>query len=288
MICTFKHKMNTVEYRYRYILEQIERQGTVSVIDLAEALDVSDMTIRRDLTELERIGMIRRVHGGAVSARGRSFEPPLFFRSTENKAVKQLLGKYAAQMISEGDSITLDVGSTAYEIAVNLADRHNITLITPSIPIANLFLNRSDVRLIIPGGIVRPGESSMVGELARRNLETLFVDRLFLGMAAIDSQAGLTEYNMDDADVKKAMIKNAKEVVLVVDSSKFEKTAFAFVAPIKAVHHLITDAEPPKALLSVLKANSVAVHIVNEVQARLQREADDTALDTAIEPGGQE
>ena len=292
--------MNSFEARYRYILEQIDQRGSVSVIDLAENLAVSDMTIRRDLNELEKVGMIRRVHGGAVSARGRSFEPPLFFRSTENKAIKQILGKYASQMVLEGDSITLDVGSTTYEIAVNLENKHNITLVTPSIPIANLFLNRSDVRLILPGGIVRPGESSMVGEPARRNLETLFVDRLFLGVAAINSQAGLTEYNMDDSDIKKAMIRNAKEVVLVLDSSKFEKTAFASVAPIKALHHLITNEEPPKSLLSVLKDNNVTVHIVNETETRIlkfsattsiwngQHEKDDLATDSTGNPDSRE
>lgn len=265
-MASFKHQMNSLEFRHRYILEQIDRRGSVSVIELAAALEVSEMTIRRDLNELEKVGMIRRIHGGAVSARGRSYEPPLALRSTKNRAIKQLLGKYASEMILEGDSISLDVGSTTYEIAMNLENKHNITLVTPSIPIANLFFDRHDVRLILPGGIVRPGESSMVGELAQRNLEMLFVDRLFLGMAAIDSQVGLTEYNMDDAAIKKMMIRNAKEVVLVLDSSKFEKTAFAFVAPTSALHHLITNEQPPEPLMAALQAHNVTVHIVNDTE----------------------
>jgi DeoR family transcriptional regulator, fructose operon transcriptional repressor len=254
--------MNTFEQRQQYILKHIEQRGSVSVIELAEALDVSDMTIRRDLNELEKIGLARRVHGGAVSAMGRSFEPPLSLRSRENQEIKQMLGQYASEMVVEGDSIALDVGSTIYEVAAHLKETRNITLVTPSIPIATLFFDRSDVRLILPGGIVRTGEVSMIGDLARRNLEILFVDRLFLGVGAIDSQAGLTEYNIDDAAVKQTMIKNAKEVILICDASKFQKIAFAFVAPFSVIHHFVTNEEPPMELLSALKSNNTTIHVV--------------------------
>ncbi len=239
------------------------------MLELAEAFDVSDMTIRRDLTELEKTGLVRRIHGGAVSARGRGYEPPLALRNMENKSIKQMLGRYASEMVAEGDSIALDIGSTTYEIAVNLRETHNITVITPSIPIASLFFDRSDVRLILPGGIVRPNETSLVGDLARRTLELLFVDRLFLGVGAVDSQAGLTEYNMDDAAVKQTMIKNAKEVVLVADSSKFQKIAFTFIADFKAIHHFITDQEPPKDLVSALKSNNATIHVVDESSVKI-------------------
>jgi DeoR/GlpR family transcriptional regulator of sugar metabolism len=256
--------MNTIDQRQRYIIEQIEKTGSVNVIQLARAMDVSEMTIRRDLNELERIGLVRRIHGGAVSARGRSYEPPLTLRTMQNRPVKQMLGKYASEMVVEGDCIAFDVGSTTYEVAANLMNIHNITIITPSIPIAQLFFDRSDVRLIMPGGVVRPGETSMVGDLARRNLELLFYDRLFLGVGALDSNAGLTEYNMEDAEVKKVMIKNAKEIILVADASKFEKIAFTFVAPLKILHHFITNEEPPKALLLALKNSNVTIHVVME------------------------
>ncbi len=258
--------MNAADQRKKVILEQIEQRASVSVIELAETLNVSDMTIRRDLNELEKIGLIRRTHGGAVGSRGRSYEPPLAIRSSENNAIKQLLGKYAAEMVVEGDSIALDVGSTVYEIAVNLKNARNITVVTPSIPIATLFFDRSDVRLILPGGIIRAGELSMVGEYARHNLEYIFMDKLFLAVAAVNSSFGLTEYNVDDFAVKQAMIKNAKEIILVADSSKFEKTAFAFVAPLKVLSHLVTNEKPPKELIDTLKSNGVKIHIVNETK----------------------
>lgn len=256
--------MNTVDQRQRYILQKIDETGSVSVIELADAFDVSEMTIRRDLNDLEKAGIVRRTHGGAVSARGRGYEPPLALRSTENRAIKQLLGKYASEMVIEGDSIAMDVGSTIYEIASNLGDTNNITVVTPSIPIASLFYDRPNIRLILPGGIIRPGEQSMIGDLAKRNLEILYVDRLFLGVGALDANIGLTEYNMDDTAIKQAMIKNAKEVILVADASKFQKIAFAFVAPFSAIHHLVTNEEPPAALMNSLRNSDVLVHIVNE------------------------
>jgi DeoR/GlpR family transcriptional regulator of sugar metabolism len=261
--------MNNSEQRHRFILEMIEQRGSINVLDLAKSLDVSDMTIRRDLNELEKLGNIRRIHGGAVSIRGRSFEPPLALRSAENRPIKQMLGKYASKMMVEGDSVTLDVGSTIYELAVNLNEISNITIVTPSIPIASLFFERPDIRLILPGGIVRPGETSMVGELARRNLEILYVDRLFLGVGAVDAQAGLTEYNMDDAAVKQAMIKNAKEIILVADASKHQKIAFAFIAPFSVLHHFITNEEPPKELTASLKNSGVTIHVVTENNVRV-------------------
>lgn len=261
--------MNTPDLRHKYILEYVEQEGSISVIELAEHFDVSEMTIRRDLNELERIGLIRRIHGGAISARGRSYEPPLATRSNENQAIKQRLGHYAAEMVAEGNSISLDIGSTIQAVAENLKDVRNVTVVTPSIPVAGLFFDRADVRLILPGGIVRAGERSMVGELARRNLEQLFVDRLFLGVGAVDSKVGLTEYNMDDALVKQTMIKNAKEVLVVVDSSKFERVAFAHVARFDALHHFITDAMPPDDLISALKNANVSIHVVGEDHVEL-------------------
>lgn len=256
--------MNIPEIRQKYILEKVDEHGSASVIDLAAYLDVSEMTIRRDLIELEKVGLIRRVYGGAISSRGRSYEPPLAIRSEENREIKQRLGQYAAGMVTEGDSISLDIGSTIYAVAENLRDVHNITVITPSLSIGGIFQDRADVRLIFPGGIVRPGERSMIGDLSRRNLELLFVDRLFLGAGAIDSKAHLTEYNMDDALIKQTMIHNSKEVVVVVDSSKFERVAFAHIAPFTVLHHCITNEVPPRPLLDALKSANVSVHVVKE------------------------
>lgn len=261
--------MNNISSRQVKILEQIELIGSVRVSDLADMCNVSDMTIRRDLVELETNGQIRRTHGGAVSSRGRSYEPPLALRGKERPEVKDRLGKYAAEMVAEGNSIALDVGSTIWSVANHLTQITNITIITPSVSIAGLFFGDATVRLIMPGGIVRPGEMSMIGELAIRNLELLYVDRLFLGAGGIECNAGLTEYNLDDSLVKQQMIKNAKEVVLVADSSKFGRVAFTRIGPLSVVHQLVTDAMPPKPLFTALKEAGTIIHVVGQEKCQV-------------------
>jgi DeoR/GlpR family transcriptional regulator of sugar metabolism len=241
------------ENRRAYIVKIINEQGAVGVLDLATSLDVSTMTVRRDLVELEKEGVLRRVHGGAVSTRGRSVEPPYSMRLGQASTAKQRIGALAAELVAEGDSIALDIGSTTIEVAQRLVGRRNLTILTPSLRIAGLFLNQPDVRVIVPGGIVRTGEGSLIGELTRYALERLFVDRLFLGVGCIDAQYGLSEYNWDDALVKQAMLRSAKQVILVADSSKFDKVAFAHVAPFTAIHTLVTESAPPAGILQKLQ-----------------------------------
>ncbi len=230
-----------LEKRHHLILDALEKRGSITVNQLVEMLQVSEMTIRRDLDVLARKGLLRRVHGGAVLDRRRSYEPPFFMRSLENAEAKQRIGQAAANLIESGESIILDVGTTTLEIARCLKEKQNLTVITPSLPIANLLSKNPDIRLIMTGGIVRPIELSMVGHLAKRALNDFFVDKLFLGAAGVDFDVGLTEYNLEDALVKQAMIKNAKKIILVADSSKFGRIAFTGIAPIDVLNTVITD-----------------------------------------------
>jgi len=245
------------ETRRKTILDTVELQGTVKVAELAKELGVTEMTIRRDFTDLEHEGLVKRVHGGVISARGRSYEPTLMLRSTINTESKQRIGKAAAELIADGDCVALDVGSTTYEVARNLIGRRNITVITPSLLIGTLLVNQPDLRLVLPGGIVRPGETSMIGELSHRAFEIFHVDRLFLGVGGIDAKAGLTEYNWDDTLVKQAMLKNAKEVILVADSNKFSRIATVKIAPLNIANILVTDQLPPPPLDEAHKSAGV-------------------------------
>lgn len=255
--------MSSPNARRSYILKQIENLGSVTVTDLADDLGVSGMTIRRDLDELEKDGLVQRVHGGVVSARGRSYEPPYALRVTQAVEAKQAIGVLAATLVADGDSIALDIGSTTIELAKNLTERHNLTILTPSLRIANLFINQPDIRLILPGGIARPGEASLSGDLTRKAFQGLFVDRLFLSVGGINAQFGLTGYNWDEALVKQAMIKSAKEVIVVADATKFGKVAFAHITSFSAIHKLVTDQMPPKPILLELNKAGVNISLAN-------------------------
>jgi DeoR/GlpR family transcriptional regulator of sugar metabolism len=246
-------------FRREHILKEIENVGTVSVLELATSLNVSSMTIRRDLINLEQEGLIRRIYGGAVSDIRRAYEPPLALRSAQASTAKQLIGKTAAELVGEGDTVALDVGSTTFEVAKNLVDRRNLTIVTPSLHVANLFINQPDVRLILPGGIVRRGEASLIGGLTLQAFDGLFVDRLFLGVGCLDATTGLTEFNWEDTQVKQAMIKSAKEVIAVVDSTKFGKVAFARVCHFNSIHKLVTDRPPPDPILAKLNQANVKI-----------------------------
>ena len=258
--------MNTIspESRLSQIVDKIGKKGSVSVSELAKDFKVSEMTVRRDLIELEKKSIVRRVHGGAVAFYGRSFEPPLISRSQKNISAKQIIGKYAADMVVDGDSIAIDVGSTTMEMAMNLIGRHNLTILTPSLHIANLLSDEKNIRVIVSGGIVRQGEKSLIGDLAYLAFKEIFVDKLFLGVGGLDVQVGLTEFEMQDAQVKKHMINSAKEVIVLCDSSKFQQVAFSFFAKLDQIDHLVCEKEPPDVLLAELKRLNIKVHVVNE------------------------
>lgn len=245
--------------RQGLILEAIAATGKVSISELVAKLDVSDMTVRRDLDELESKGLLRRVHGGAVDSRGRSYEPPLLTRGAANLKQKELIGKVAAGMVANGDSIALDVGTTTREVARGLTGTSNLTVITPSFDIGTILADQPGIRLILTGGILRPGEHSLVGNLAEEAFTHFRVDKLFVGIGGIDFVAGLTEFNVDDAQVKKAMLRSAKEIILVADASKFGRIAFAHVAQLSVLDRIVTDAALPLQLQEQFKEQNIEV-----------------------------
>lgn len=242
--------------RRRKIIEIVQETGGRSVAELCDLFNVSEMTIRRDLRDLDREGMLRRVHGGAVSNLGRSYEPPLTVRSTRNDDKKRAIGRLAADLVQDGDSLALDVGTTVLEVARALQGRRNLTILTASLPIANEIVASlsltSDVRLILTGGIVRSGELSMVGNIAAGTYSDFHVDKAFIGVGGISLEDGLTEYNLEDAIVKKPMIQNAHQRIVVADSSKFGRTTFTSIAPLKVANTIITDSDIQRDMLKAL------------------------------------
>ncbi|MFN3742311.1 MAG: DeoR/GlpR family DNA-binding transcription regulator [Anaerolineales bacterium] len=232
---------------------------SVQVTELCARFGVSEMTIRRDLAQLERAGLVRRIHGGAISARGRSYEPPFLTRVTTNLEAKQRIGLRAAELVNDGDSIALDVGTTTLEVARNLQRKRNLTVITNSLQIANILANQSGIRLIIAGGIVRPGELSIIGHIAEHTFQSFYVDKLFLGVGGISLEAGLTEFNLEDTLVKQAMVRTAKECIVVADSSKLNRVAFAHIVPLTDIHTLVTDTAADPQILQRLRELGIRI-----------------------------
>ena len=249
--------------RQQIIVQLIAEKGAVSVAELCERFGVSDMTIRRDLSILEATNLLRRIHGGAVSARGRSYEPPLLTRIHEAPAAKRAIGMYAISLVHEGDSIALDIGTTTLEMARHLSRLRDITVLTNSLPIANLLIDQPGIRLMVCGGIVRTGEHSLIGPVAEDTFSRFYVDKAFIGIGGVDLVAGLTEYNLEDAEVKRRMIQNSQRCILLTDSRKFGHKTFASVASLAVVDEIVTDDNLDPVYRTELEQANIILHVVS-------------------------
>jgi len=252
-----------VNERRNKILEHIAEFGAIQIQDICGMFGISDMTARRDLNDLDRKGLLRRIHGGAVANLGRSYEPPFQTRSSKNERKKKAIGQKAAELIYDGDSVSLDVGTTTLEVARQLEDKTNLTIVTNCLQIANLLVGTLSLevssRLIITGGIVRPRELSMVGSIPQGVYTNFHTDKAFIGIGGISLENGLTEYNIEDSEIKKVLLQNSLHKIIVADSSKFEVTTFNSVSPLEAVDTIVTDAEAPQEMIEAIRGLGVNV-----------------------------
>ncbi len=232
------------EERQGLILERLASQGSVRVADLRDLCDVSDMTIRRDLETLDQQGLLKRTHGGAVAAVSGSYEPPFASRVLSAQAAKERIGAFAASRIHDGDTVILDVGSTSLTVAHALRQRSQLTVLTPSLRIATELADSPGIRLMMTGGAIRPGELSLVGPLAEASFENLIFDHFVMGVGGIHPTAGVTEYNLDDARVKRKALDSAQLRIVVADRSKIGNVAFARVCPLSEIDVVVTEDRP--------------------------------------------
>jgi DeoR family transcriptional regulator, aga operon transcriptional repressor len=233
--------ITTLERR-KYILNEITQQGQVLIHELSKRFIVSEVTIRNDLEQLERKKMLLRVRGGAIKYEGNvAVEQGLSEKSRLNHEEKARIGKKAAEMIKNGETIILDSGTTTMEIAKHLPSLTNITVITNALNIVNQLVNQPGVNVMMPGGNLQRSSLSLIGSLAEKNLRNFFVDKMFLGVDGFDTRHGVYTPNLEEAHLNEIMIQNSKEVILVTDSSKFERRSLAFICGIECIHIVVTD-----------------------------------------------
>ncbi|HZS76947.1 MAG TPA: DeoR/GlpR family DNA-binding transcription regulator [Ktedonobacteraceae bacterium] len=245
--------------RRQRIFEEIEANGIASVRDLVQRFDVSTITIMRDLQELEQEGLIRRVHGGAISVRGASYEPPFLARESQYLSEKQRIAAKAVERISDGDSLILDVGTTTLEIARALKGKRNLTVIVSNLRAALELANQTAIQVIVVGGKLRSSELSMVGHLAEETLRSFQVDKAFIGVGGITLEHGLTEFNFDEAGTKRIMIERARQRIVVADHTKFGKVMLTSVAPLTIIDTIITSSEADSEIITRIRQLGVEV-----------------------------
>jgi DeoR family transcriptional regulator, aga operon transcriptional repressor len=250
------------EERQREILEILNREGRVVVVDLAQKFQTSQVTIRKDLETLHATGRIHRTHGGALPIREGALEDPsLREKEKLHRKEKLQIAAAAARMVSEGQVVLLDSGTTTTAIARVLRSFQNLTVITNAVNIA-AELSGSSVDVILTGGNLRKNSFSMVGPIAEETLHRLHADILFLGVDGFDVHYGVSTPNLLEAKVNRVMMDVAKTAVAVCDSSKFGKRSLSLIAPPSSIQHVITDRGIPKANLNALRKANIEVTVV--------------------------
>lgn len=252
------------------ILRELRRTGAVAVADLAARLDVSAMTVRRDLDVLAADGLLDKVHGGARAAgtgRPGADEPGFDASIARRRPQKEAIARAAAALVEPGMAVGVSAGSTAWTLARVLRDVPGVTVVTNSLRVSDLYraAPRADEEVagtvVLVGGIRTPSDA-LVGPVAVRSLEVLHLDLVFLGVHGIDAQAGLTTPNLLEAETDRALVAAGRRVVVVADSSKWGRVGLTTIADLDAVHEVVTDDGLPAEGREVVEAQGARLTLV--------------------------
>jgi len=250
--------------RQNLILERLRVDKVVSVHELASQFDTTDMTIRRDLAALGHKGLITRSYGGAVFNEKVGFESEFITRQVEGSEIKTLIGKKAASLVTPGDIVGIDIGTTAFEVAKHVRDVMDLTVITASVPVVNELSSAKNIKLICTGGELSVKDMSLNGHTAVNMLQDYILDKVFIGVAGISFDHGYTIFNMQDALVKRVLIERALEVIVVAHSDKIGLARYAFVSNIETANKIITDSGISAEDCRSFERSGVEVIVVNE------------------------
>ncbi|MFD2923117.1 DeoR/GlpR family DNA-binding transcription regulator [Halobacillus naozhouensis] len=250
--------MIAVERKQR-IIEYVKQHYLASVAQLAKEFDVHEATIRRDLSEIEKEGTLRRTHGGVVLAQDISSEPNFSERVMENTNEKERIGALAASLIEEGDTIILDSGTTTLQIVKHILNFNQLTIITNDINIAVELRNASHLKVFVTGGVLTPGSFMLNGMHTNEMLRTVQVNKAFIGTPAINARSGLMHFDDQLVPAKKEMIRVAREIIVVADHTKLGRVSLHNVSSINDVHHLVTDVGASKEEIDLFKQENVQI-----------------------------
>ncbi len=233
-----------VEERKMKILEYIEEHRKATVVELCQQFKVSSATIRNDLRDLETTGLLIRTHGGAMVRTKTGLEPDMSLRKVQNLDEKKKIAEAALRLIEDGDTIILDTGTTTYELARLLGEKHNLTVVTNDLPIALLLEEFESIRIVLVGGIMRKKFHCTVAPSVsgKDALTGLTVDKAFMAANGFSVEKGASTPDLNHAETKKMMISIAARVILLIDSSKMGRNSFAIFAPLDRLDALVTDA----------------------------------------------
>jgi DeoR family transcriptional regulator of aga operon len=252
-----------IEERRRRICDLLLEEGRVTVEGLATRFGTSQVTIRADLSALESAGALTRTHGGALP-REEATDQPLDVKQLQQHAEKVRIAQAAVALIRDGETIILDSGTTTAEIARALrkADLKSINVITNALNVAALLMDVPSVRLIMLGGVLRRESNSLTGPMATAALANLQADRLYLGADGLDPELGVMTPHLQEAELNAQMMRIARQVVVVADSSKLIRRNVSLIAKVEQINILITDDAAPEQAVEALRRRGVDVRQV--------------------------
>jgi DeoR/GlpR family transcriptional regulator of sugar metabolism len=234
--------------RLERISALLREKRTVTISELSATLTASEATVRRDLTKLEQRGLLRRTYGGAVSLYFSSLDVPFSVREQHQVAEKQAIALAAAELVSDGETIVVDAGTTTAQLARALKNRRNLTVITNSGRVMNELSDSDGVTVIVTGGellavgeLPQQGDLIMTGPVTEATLRRFRPSKAFLGTVGIAVSEGMTNTNFAQAQIKQLMIEIADEVILLADCSKFGHVSYSIVAPVDVLDKVVTD-----------------------------------------------
>ena len=252
------HNLLPVERQWR-ILNTLKHSRSITVAELGEELAIGEATIRRDLQKLEDQGLLKRSHGGAVAIDGINAEIPLPIREFDQREEKDSIGKLAAGLIKDGDTIVLDSSTTCFSMIRHLHSVKKLTVITNGAKTAVELGKQGNIYVYSTGGIMREDAFSFIGDKAKDFLKDYFFDKVFFSARAISLERGITFSSQFEAELRKVMIHNSRYTCLLVDHTRFDRTAFYFLSDFRRIDMIITDREPPPEWKAFLAERNISV-----------------------------
>lgn len=254
--------MSNLAERHQYILSRLKKEGNVKVVDLCQDLNVSSVTIRKDLKLLEDKNLLFRTHGGGTSSNPYTVDKPVNEKEKIRAEEKSGIGAAAAALIEPNDCIIIASGTTVLSLARNIRPRGNLTVITAALNVATELNSHPEIEVLVLGGLLRKSSSSATGSYAEKILDDFSCSKLFLGVDGIDIEFGLTTTNVTEAQLNRKMISTSQKTIVLADSSKFGKRGFGRICGLEDIEQIITDSGISDHMKETLKGMGIEVTIV--------------------------
>ncbi len=248
--------------RRQQIAALLEKQQRVTVLELSHQFSVSEVTIRKDLAWLEERHIAVRTHGGAVLATPVAAEMGFEVRERLQQSEKERIGAAAARLVQDGDTISLDASTTAQAVAHFLKEKRDLTVVTNGLRIGMELIANPGISVFIPGGMLRQESFSLVGTWGTAVLERIHIKTAIVGARGFTLTEGLTDVNSGEIELKRTIVEMAKEVIAVIDLSKWQQVAFATFCPLKRITTIITDMQAPQEMVEQVRAAGIEVLLV--------------------------